>query len=418
MTRPALLLAALLALSSPAAAQPEALADEAVAANSDLEAMRARARALEARAEVAGAWPDPMLAVELSNLPVDSFDLSGHPMAGVQLRAQQTLKPPGWSPLQREVGALRADAAGLSVDEAALQLRAAVTRTWWLLTRTRLLREVTEAHLARTEELLRAARVRYETGGVGQHAVLRLTVLRDRLGDELGDFARDERALTAALNEALARPPGQAVPTPAAVEPAPPPGSADWEALARAHRPLVLRLGVEGDAARSAAALARVDARPDLTVWAGYRIRTVETATDPGTDLVAVGLGAPIPAGSLRRARGAEAAAQEEARAAAQALEAVINEIVASVDAALARWGRAAEKTQTCDGVLIPGAQQTLDTTLADFAVGRADFASLFEAEVTLLDLERARIVAAVETHLQQAEVTALLGVEPPGDPE
>ena len=49
--------------------------------------------------------------------------------------------------------------------------------------------------------------------------------------------------------------------------------------------------------------------------------------------------------------------------------------------------------------------------------MGEADFASLFEAEITLLDLERARIDAAIETHLQQAGALAATGDWPEGVP-
>ena len=49
----------------------------------------------------------------------------------------------------------------------------------------------------------------------------------------------------------------------------------------------------------------------------------------------------------------------------------------------------------------------------SDFSVGRADFASLFEAEVSLLSLERALILAATETWIQHAAALAALGTSP-----
>ena len=407
-----------LALLLPAAAladdRPVQLAAEAVEANPSLAAMRARTQALQRQAEVAGAWSDPMIAVEYSNVPVTSLGLSDHPMSGLQLKATQTIRPPSWSRLQRELGGLQADVSGLATAEAALQLRASVERTWWMLARTRLLEAVTQAHLARAEELLSAARSRYETGILGQHAVLRLEVLRDQLTDELNDFTRTERELTAALGEALSRAPG-ALPTPAEVEPLAPPPPADWQALAVAHRPLLSRIDTEQEAAQTAASLARVEALPDVSVWAGYRVRTIETDTDPGTDLVSIGLGVPIPAGSARRARGAEAAALERVQAASLSHDAALDNITAEMDSIFARWERAADKATTYRDLLIPGARSVLETTQADFSVGRADFASLFEAEVALLTLERAFIIAATDTHLQHTAATANVGISPIG---
>ncbi|MCB9796485.1 MAG: TolC family protein [Alphaproteobacteria bacterium] len=394
---------------------PDALVAEALHANPSLQAMHHQELALRARADVAGAWPDPMLTVEYSNVPVSSFKLSDHPMAGLQLKAQQTLRPPGWSQASRDVLNQRAEASAQAVAEAELGLSLMVRRTWWMLTRTRALREVTARHLARAEELLDAARARYETGAVGQHAVLRLEVLRDRLTDELGEFTAADAALTAGLAAALSAEPRRHFETPSAIDPIAPPSAADWLALAEAHRPAFAQLLAEEQAAEGAARVARLDALPDPSLWVGYRVRTAQGATDPGTDLVALGVGLPIPVGSARTAGGTQASALEEASA-ARARRAALSDAVESEMATIqARWQRAWDKVGAYDRSLIPGASATLEATQNDFAVGRADFASLFEAEVALLDLERARIVAAVDTHLQQAEAIAVLGVTPPG---
>lgn len=392
------------------------LCDEAIQSNPSLESLRAVERSLQAQAAVAGAWMDPMLAVEYSNAPVSSFDLASHPMSGLQLRAQQTLRPPGWSRLKREASDAKADAMGFSVDEAELGLCASVAQTWWMLTQTRMLKIVTESHLARTEDLREAAESRYTTGTVGQHAVLRLGVLRDRLTDELGDFERSDLQLTAALSRALGRDESTSFTTPTEVVALPPPSDADWLAVAREDRPLLHRIEAQRDAAEQSAAFARTDGIPDLTVWAGYRVRFTETATDPGVDFVSIGLGMPIPVASARRSGGARTASLEQAQSSTAAYESSLDGITAQMAMIAAGWQRASEKVHTYDTVLIPGAATTLEATQADFSVNRAQFASLFEAEVTLLNLERTRILAAIETHTFHVAATAVLGTEPPGE--
>jgi len=394
---------------------PEALVAEAYGANPSLRAMEHREQALRERARVAGAWPDPMLAVEYSNAPVTTFGLSDHPMSGLQLKLTQMLRPPGWSRASRDVLDFKSEASAQVVAEAGLGLSLMVRSAWWLLVRTRLLRQVTESHLARTEELLAVARIRYEVGAVGQHAVLRLKVQRGHLADELGDFDRLDMELTAALTGALAAEAGRAFQTPPTIKAIAPPNQTDWLAVAEAHRPVLARYRAEEASAEQAARAARLEGLPDPSVWAGYRVRTIQTDLDPGTDMVSVGIGVPIPTGSGRRAHGARGAALEEAGAAGFMVEHTLDAIAADMAAIEARWSRAWEKAGTYDATLIPAARATLVTTQSDFAVGRADFASLFEAEVALLDLERTQIVAAVETHIQRAEATAVLGTTPPG---
>ncbi len=416
--------AVLLGLGNPAWAEDpdatlRALQTEAVDANPSLDALGAQARALSHRADVAGAWMDPMVAIEYANAPLTTGWIGDHAMGGVQLKVEQTLRPRRWSEQSRAVLERRADAAGHNQDEAALMLQASVARTWWLLGRTRQLEAVTEAHLALVEELLASARVHYETATLGQHAVLRLEVLRDQLADELEDFAQTERALRAGLTGALSRDGApDAFDTPPSLAALTAPPAQDWRALATVNRPVLARLASDEQTADASAVLARTEARIDPTVWAGYRLRTVQTEMDPGTDLVSIGIGLPLPVGSKKRALGAEAAAREESSMARAQQAAVLDTIEADTRAVLAAWARAHRKATTYDERLLPGARAVLETTQSEFRVGRADFASLFEAEVALLALERARIVAIVDTHLHRAEATALLGVDPLGVPQ
>lgn len=413
----ALCCAALLLQASPtlAADRVTELAAQAVDVNPSLAAMRASEDALRQLAAVAGAWPDPTLSLEYTSVPVSTFGLSDHPMSGLQVTASQTLRPAGWSRLQRMVSSHHADHIGFQEEEAALQLRTAVHQTWWMLTQSRMMERVTQTHLTRTDELLSAARSRYETGALGQHAVLRLEVLRAQLLDELEDHQQSDRTLTAALGEALGGERTRTYTTPEVLTPLSPPSERSWIAAAQEHRPLLKALASERDAEASAATLAQLDGRPDVSLWSSYRVRTIDTETDPGADLVSLGVGLPLPIGSARQAEGAAAAAQARARAIEHDHQAALHRIDAQMTTIHAAWTRADSKARTYRETLIPGAQAVLETTRSDFSVGRADFASLFEAEVALLALERAWITAAAQTHLQHAAAMGVLGTSPLG---
>jgi len=393
-----------------------ALAAEAITANPSVAALTHREQALRDEARVAGAWPDPRIVVEYSNAPVTTFSLSEHPMSGVQLRLEQTLRPPGWSRARRSVGDLEAAQGEHAIDELREWLTQTVARTYWALTESRVLHRITAEHIERTEELLGAIRSRYETGSVGQSALLQLELLRDRLAEDLRDLEARDVALTASLRETVAADPGRTFTTPATVDALPPPAEADWRALATTHRPALRQLEAERQSAEEGARVARLDALPDPQVFVGYRVRTIETPTDPGTDFASIGVAVPIPAGSARRAGGERRAALQRADGAASMFRATLDDIEAEMTSIVAGWRRAWERTRAFDGSLIPSARGVLATTQSDFTVGRADVASLFDAEVALLDLERARVAAAIETHRHLADATATLGTAPPGD--
>jgi outer membrane protein TolC len=399
------------AMSALATDDPGKLAEEAIEANPSLEALRARVAELDAMAGAAGSWSDPMIGIEYSNTPIDSFSLDDHPMSAVQLQAQQTLPPWGWTDLREQVAASRTRAGEHALAEAQSQLRREVFELFWKLSLSRMLEGITRQHVARVEELLEAVRARDETGEAGQHQLLRLGVLRDRLRDDLGDFVRADQELGAALSRTLSRESSHDFATPVALQPRPVAGNvADWLALARQERPELKRLEQSVRTAETAAELARVDGRPDVTVWLKYRVRQIDTAMDDGTDQVSAGFSIPIPWGSAQRSRAEQTAQRHAARAGRARLAAELDRIEADLESIHARWARAYEQALEYQERLIPSASATLEASFSDYSVGRADFAALFEAEVALLDLERIQLTATAQTHIQAAAADAVIG--------
>jgi outer membrane protein TolC len=401
-----------IAVSAEDADDPRGLADEAIRANPGLEALRARIEELDALAGAAGTWTDPMIGVDYLNAPVDTFSISDSPMGALQISARQTIPPWGWSRLREEVAESRTLESRYALEEAQAQLRREVFELYWRLTLSRMLKEVTQEHVARTEDLLEAVRARYETGDAGQHQMLRLQVLRDRLRDDLGDFVRADRVLSAALARVLSRDREKRFATPPRLEPRPVSGSvSQWLSLAREERPELKRLEESIRAAEKAEALARVDGRPDLTVWMGYRVRTIDTPLDDGTDQMSAGFTIPIPWGSAKRSRAEQAAHAQAARGGRARRVAELDRIESDLEAIHARWTRAWQQTTEYRERLTPEARASLETSFSDYSVGRADFATLFDSEVALLDLERILHTATVQTHIQAAAVDATIGV-------
>jgi len=394
-----------------AADEPANLAHEAIEANPTLEAMRARITELSALAGAAGTWSDPVIGVEYSNAPVDTFALNDHPMTAVQFQAQQTLPPWGWSRLREEVAESRVLESEHALAEAKTQLRREVFDLYWQLALSRMLAAVTREHVAWAEDLLEALRARYETGRAGQNELLRLQVLRDRLRDDLGDFARADRVLSAALSRTLSREPDSAFSTPPDLVPLPVGGSGpEWVAMAREERPELQRLEDSVRTAEKSAELARVEGWPDVSVWLKYRLRTIDTEQDDGTDQVSAGVSIPIPWGSAKRSQAERAAQMQAARAGRARLAAELDRVESEAESIHARWTRAFEQAVAYREHLIPDARAALETSYSDYTVGRADFATLFDAEATLLDLERTLYTSAAETHIQAAAADAVIG--------
>jgi cobalt-zinc-cadmium efflux system outer membrane protein len=406
-----LILLAAVSPSAQAAGDPLELADEAIRRNPGIEALRSRSQMLSEIAGSVGTWKDPVVGIEYTNAPVDSFRLDRSPMSGLQFSLQQNFPEWGWSKASKEVAESRVEASRYATEEAQLQLMRHVEELFWRLTQSDLLHRVTRSNLERTEELLDAVRMHYEVGRVGQNAVLRLGVLRDRLRDDLSDFQRADRQISAGLNGALARPVENRFDTPDEVLPLPVSGTAaQWLDAAMQDRPMLKQIREEVRVEVQEARLARIETRPDVNLWAKYRLRTVSTATDDGTDFVSVGMSVPIPWGSRKQGLGREAAHREAERGTRARLEAAVDRIESELHVAEAAWARAYEKATAYHESLIPSARATLEATMSDFSVGKADFASLYQSEVELLMLENAYITAAVETHMQSANARSISG--------
>lgn len=387
------------------------LVEEALRANPTLEAKRAQIEAIATAAEGAGVWNDPLFSVEYMNAPTDSLRIDRSSMSGVQLKLEQNFPELGWSKTSRELAALEVSATRYATTEAERQLRQGVETLYWRLALSRALRDVTDQHRQRAEDLLSAVSSRYETGVIGQNSVSRLLVLRDRLQEDLADFEQLELEITAALVRALARPAPSRFETPRVFEPLAPGAAAEaWLAQALENRAELQRLREEIKIEQKAQELARIEARPDVDLWLAYQIREVDMAMDDGTDFISAGISIPIPLGSRKRELAQAASRRAGERSARARFAAQVDEITSELRMAEARWSRAYQKSRAYRERLLPAAEMTLQATLADFAVDRADFMALYEAQVELLELQKAYLQAVVETHLQRALVCALTG--------
>lgn len=364
----------------------------------------------------AGVWKDPMIAVEYSNLPVDSFVPGNHAMSGIQFKLQQTFPFPGKTGKREKVAAARVDAVRYELAEKKNQIRGLVTRAYWNLTLARHLKKVTERHILEVENLLTSVKSRYEVGGAGLHDLLRLAVLRDKLIDELNDFDRKDVDLTASINTLLSRPTAVKVETPENIE-----AEKVWPSQALTYekalesRSLLKAWTQEAKAQQLAAKRASVEGWPDPTVWAGYRLRDEITndqgmIVDEGVDFFSVGISFPLPFFNKNRWGAFKQESLANKRSAESKRAALADEIRGELEKAYAAWKRAFQKADTYSKVIFPGQKQTLDATLASYQVGRAGFNSLYAAKVGLLDVERELTKAVFETKIQESIVETLVG--------
>lgn len=394
-----LLLLFMLTASAPASTLDEALA--AVATHPDVARAETLASAQQARASGANAWADPVLSGELSNANLGN-PLLTHPMSGVQFRLSQRLDGAGRNALVREHEALRAEVARLDAGAALLRARVEVQRAWRMASHAHAMADVSEDYLARLAVLREIATQHYEMGHGGQSPLLRLAIVERTVDEDILEWRTIAQVHEAHL-QMWTGSPVNVVDRPVAVPLLP--GSLEATA---GENPSWAGLGMAEKAAQVAAEREAREGRPSVTVWTGFRVRTEPT---DGADLASLGVSMPVPVFSARRQNYAAQAWTDQALAHSHAQTALGLRIAEGVAAARYRWERAAERAQVYGDELVPAAEAARDATIIDYRDGRAAFADVLEAEVSVLQLRRVALAAATETLLQGVEVERLTGV-------
>jgi outer membrane protein TolC len=289
---------------------------------------------------------------------------------------------PGTLALRERAADLSAEVAGYEADALALDLALQVKRAYYALYQLQRTDALIRTFRERLDAFTEAAAVRYEVGRGPQGAVLQVGLEEERLGARLLAIdARREAALQTLAR--LTDRPGLVFAD--AVVLAPPPLPSAETALANVAlrlRPEVQALDAAAEQAEADVALARKAFYPDLGVGVTY-FDVTERAMPPtadGTDALAVMLSAKIPLQRGRlRARLDQArlrAAQVEARQ--DALETAITTELADV-AYAAR--REAETLALFRDRLLPQAQATVESVLAAYTTGEADYVAFLDAE-------------------------------------
>jgi outer membrane protein TolC len=378
------LAAAMAADSGEAMSQPTAepfSLDEAVSlareANPALRAARLRADVAAERVPQAGALPNPMLGFRLMNRQIADFGSTAEPMLQNRIEFSQRLPWPGKLGFSEERWELLASAGALDAEETELALIARVKAVYYRLAfmdRALIIMENTRGLL---REFLDVSSTLYAVGEGLQQDVLQAQVAVASMTEDITVVEQDRLATAARLNALL----GRAATVGIDELGLPPPGE---------ELPSVEALMVLADAQRPGLQAARERARaaeaPDFTVGMAYSQRP------QFNDWLSfmVGISLPLWAGKshlpLRREMAAMQA-EEEARAID-----IYNETFARIAERRAEAERARKLVELYSSSVLPQARAAVESALSAYRVGKVDFMTLVQNELTVnrFEIERA----------------------------
>ncbi|MDP1823326.1 MAG: TolC family protein [Archangium sp.] len=381
---------------------------QALEARPELARAAAELRAAKERVPQAEAWAEPMLEVGVQNDSFNKWNVGVMEMSWVSFMASQTFPFPGKTGLRAEVAQSEVKLSELVAERVRLSTIAEVRRGYLALQLVRDRRALLEKLITLNTRLVEVARVRSESGAGSQAEVLRAQVELGRVSQRRFQLQAEEQLQVQALNRLRHRPLDTAIQTSAS--PSTLPALLSFEqalTLAREHSPELLAARAGISRAQASAALARRSYFPDLSVSAGVMVRG---RLDPMWTLT---LGVPLPvfAGARQSRALAEADAQRDA--ATQGVEAVeqlltlrAHQRAESLKALSAVW-------QSYAGGLLTQAETAAESTVAQYAIGRATFAdvlgatsvSIAEVEASLQVLGDAWRLAIAQDELSPEEV-------------
>jgi outer membrane protein TolC len=178
--------------------------------------------------------------------------------------------------------------------------------------------------------------------------------------------------------------------------------------LAAEHRPQVKSLTLLADKGRAAHRLAEKEYYPDFNLSFEYMFREA-SMNDPGYNMFTLGLTFNLPFQLARRkAMVAESAA--ETSMSAEELNALKNNIGFQVNDLLGQLERRQKLTELYKGGIIPQAEQSLESAVIAYRVGKVDFMTLLDGRINLFNYEREYHESMAEYMMKLAQLEALVG--------
>ena len=401
------------AASSPGAiataVQP--LIAEALQNNPEIQAARNELEAITQRVAPAGALDDPMLEAGLVSVPTDSFRLDREDMTMKMIGVSQRFPYPGKRGLREELAGREAEAARHAYQETANRVARDLRVAYFDLGLVLATTALTEKNKTVIGQFLHFAESRYQVGQGSQADVLKAHTQLARMTDELLKLARERPMLEAEINRTLGRGIGAAAPVPAAAELRDVtlhlPGLHD-EAL-RA-RPQLLALDRVIARNEKALQLARLDYYPDFDVRFSYGQRDNAPDGMKRSDLVTLTVAINLPVWQARKRDPKVAEAQAMLGQATMMRDVSRNELAAKLRQQVAAAEQSGRSARLYQKDILPQARLTVEAALAAYRVGRVDFMTLLDNQMTVFNTEIALASAVTGLHKALAEIDFLTG--------
>lgn len=367
------------------AASLDALVAEALERNPEISAMRRVFDARRARVPQAKALPDPMLSYGYAgNAPLPPFDIQkGDPASARMVSFTQEFPYPGKLALKGKQANVEAEAEYWAYEQARLNLVAEVKDAYFELFYLHKALATVAKNKTLMEQFTKIAEASYTVGKAPQQDVLKAQVEVSKLIEQQTLLDQRRQLAEARLNSLLFRASDAPVGVPAEIKPREfKPSLAELGELALTNYPTLKAQRRRIDREQYGVELAHKEFYPDFTVGVTYFNR-------PGLpEMYGVTVGAKLPLYFWQKQRPALAEATANAAAERARLEQTHTLLFLRIRERYLAAQSAQRLAQLYRTTILPQASLVLEAALTGYEVGKADFLTLLDSLVTLLNYE------------------------------
>ena len=388
----------------------EILINNAMIANPEISSIEFQIEALNEKEIFVQKLMDPMFAVEFSNVPYDTWKLDENPMSGIQLKLMQTIPFPGKNRKRKAIAESEGQIKNYELAELKIQLKDKVKKAYYQLVLNRELKAISFKHISLLEDLIETMINKYEIGKSAQSDILRMTLMKEKLLDDLDDFEQKESEIQATINSVLNRDVNTFINT----------ENLDLNLdldldldpllqTAIQNRPLLKKIEETSNMKRLIFLSDQRERLPDITLWAGYRIRK-DIGTMENVDFASVGFSFPIPLDIKGRTKAKLNNAKFMEKAVDESYKNVLNKISEMLIMATSGLERQKNKINNYNNNLNPDAEKVFHSELKSYETGRANFADLYQAQLQLIQFEKILLKSKYKFKMYETTIETLIG--------
>lgn len=389
-----------------------ALIDTALTNNPELKSSQARWRMYVGKAAQAGSLDDPMFMFKLQNMLVrEPLVFNKDPMTAKVIGISQQLPFWGKRALKEEMARYEAESYRWQIEERRLELKRMVTETYYQIYAVDRSLEIIDKNIRILNDFTTIAESRYSVGQAAQQDIFKAGLEKSKMLDMQITLRQQRKSLEANLNYLLFRPGNTTVGTIADFSlPQLSLSAEQLTGIASEKRPQVKSLTMLINKGQASHRLARKEFYPDFNLSFEYMFREA-SMNDPGYNMYTLGVTFNLPFQQAKR-RAMLAESSSETDMAVEELSGLKNSIGYAINDNLAQMERRQRLVELYTSGIVPQAEQSLESSLIGYRVGKVDFLTLLDGRVSLFNYERELYESKAEYMMKLAQLEATVGFE------